>query len=240
MLREIRGLKPRLGAGASLRTHSQAEPALQGGDRRGFTLIEVIVALTIGALVVLVAHQLFAAVADRGRTLIEAQTTFDRRANARRWLKATFLSLDVGTDGAVGFDGRPDHAAFSTWLLTPDGWFERRQVTLSAEQGRLRAAVTPGTAIALSDSVTDVQFDYLLEPGAESNCTSVTLSESAMADVQFDYLLEPGAESRWVREWVSPVSAPVAVRMRITKAGNGKRETGNVVDTLLFLIKERG
>ena len=213
MLREIPGLKPRLGAGASLRTHSQAEPALQGGDRRGFTLIEVIVALTIGALVVLVAHQLFAAVADRGRTLIEAQTTFDRRANARRWLKATFLSLDVGTDGAVGFDGRPDHAAFSTWLLTPDGWFERRQVTLSAEQGRLRAAVTPGTAIALSDSVTDVQFDYLLEPGAES---------------------------RWVREWVSPVSAPVAVRMRITKAGNGKRETGNVVDTLLFLIKERG
>ena len=213
MLREIRGLKPRLGAGASLRTHSQAEPALQGGDRRGFTLIEVIVALTIGALVVLVAHQLFAAVADRGRTLIEAQTTFDRRANARRWLKATFLSLDVGTDGAVGFDGRPEHAAFSTWLLTPDGWFERRQVTLSAEQGRLRAAVTRGTAIALSDTVTDVQFEYLLEPGTES---------------------------RWVREWVSPVSAPVAVRMRITKAGNGKRETGNVVDTLLFLIKERG
>ena len=213
MLREIRGLKPRLGAGASLRTHSQAEPALQGGDRRGFTLIEVIVALTIGALVVLVAHQLFAAVADRGRTLIEAQTTFDRRANARRWLKATFLSLDVGTDGAVGFDGRPDHAAFSTWLLTPDGWFERRQVTLSAEQGRLRAAVTPGTAIALSDSVTDVQFDYLLEPGAES---------------------------RWVREWVSPVSAPVAVRMRIARAGCEMRDAGCVVDTLLFLIKERG
>src|SRR5947208_13746987 len=93
----------------------------------GFTLIELMVALTIGALVVLVAHQLFAAVADRGRTLIEAQTTFDRRANARRWLKATFLSLDVGTDGAVGFDGRPAHAAFPTWLLTPDRRFRRRK-----------------------------------------------------------------------------------------------------------------
>jgi len=213
VLREIRGLKPRLGAGASLRTHLPAEPALQGGDRRGFTLIEVVVALTIGAVVVLLAHQLFAAVAERGKTVIAARTALDRAANARRWLEAAFLSLDVGTDGASGFEGRPDHAAFTAWLLTPDGWFERQQVTLSAAERRLRAVITPGTPIALADSVTDVQFDYLLEPGAES---------------------------RWVREWVSPVSAPVALRMRITKAGNGKRDTGNTVDTLLFLIKERG
>ena len=134
----------------------------------GFTLIEVVVALTIGALVVLVANQLFAAVVERGRTLVAARTALDRAANAHRWLQATFLSLDVGTDGAGGFDGRPDHAAFSTWLLTRDGWFERRQVTLSAEQRHLRAAGTPGMPIALMDSVTDLQFDYLLEPGAES------------------------------------------------------------------------
>src|SRR6266516_2937194 len=84
----------------------------------GFTLIELVVALTISALVVLVAHELFAAVAERGRTLIAARTALDRAGNARRWLAATFLSLDVGTEGAGGFDGRPDHVAFSTWLLT--------------------------------------------------------------------------------------------------------------------------
>lgn len=179
----------------------------------GFTLIEVLVGLTIGAVVVLLAHGLFSAVAERGKTLIAARAALDRAANARRWLEAAFLSLDVGTDGAGGFDGRPNHAVFSTWLLTPDGWFERRQVTLSAEQGRLRAAVTPGTPTALVDSV---------------------------ADVQFDYVLEPGAESRWVREWVSPVSAPVAVRMRIAKTGCQMRDAGCVVDTLLFLVKERG
>ena len=175
--------------------------------------MEVVVALTIGAVVVLLAHQLFAGVADRGRTLTLARTALDRTANARRWLQATFLSLDVGTDGASGFDGRPDHAAFTTWLLTPDGWFERRVVSLARQDDRLVATVRPGQAIALSDGVTDLAFDYLLEPGAEA---------------------------RWVREWVSPVSAPVAVRMRVTKARNGKRETGNVVDTLLFLIRERG
>jgi|ERR1051325_5964443 prepilin-type N-terminal cleavage/methylation domain-containing protein len=213
MLRELRGLKALLGAWASFRTHIRAEPALQGGDTRGFTLIELIVALTLGVLVVLVAHQVFAAVADRGRALTAARMALDRGANARRWLATAFLSLDVGTDGANGFEGRPEHVAFSTWLLTPDGWFERRQVTLSSEQGHLQARVTPGTPIALVDSVTNLQLDYLLEPGAES---------------------------RWVREWVSPVSAPVAVRMRIAKAGCEMRDAGCVVDTLLFLIKERG
>jgi hypothetical protein len=213
VLRKVRGLKPRLGAGASLRTRSLAEPALQGRDRSGFTLIELMVALTTGVVVVLVAHQLFAATADRGHTLITARNSLDRAANARRWLAATFLSLDVGTEGAGGFEGRGDHVVFTAWLLTPDGWFERRPVTLGSEQGHVQASVTPGTPIALIDSVSDVQFDYLLEPGADS---------------------------RWVREWVSPVSAPVAVRMRIAKAGCWMRDAGCVVDTLLFLIKERG
>src|SRR6266702_7817067 len=122
MLRDVRGLKPAL--------HN-------GGTRAGFTLIEVLVALTIGAIVVLLGHELFGAVAERGRTLTLARAALDRSANARRWLDATFLSLDVGTDGARGFDGRPDHAAFTTWLLTPDGWFERREVKLSAEERHL-------------------------------------------------------------------------------------------------------
>jgi hypothetical protein len=172
--------------------------------------VEVLVALTIGTIVVLVAHQLFTAVADRGKALIAARSTLDRAANARRWLEASFLSLDVGTDGASGFEGRTDHVAFTTWLLTPDGWFERRQVTLGRDNDRLLAVVTPGTRIALMDSVSDVQLDYLLEPGADS---------------------------RWVREWVSPVSAPVALRLRVSSRGRGK---GEAVDTLLFLIKERG
>jgi prepilin-type N-terminal cleavage/methylation domain-containing protein len=182
-------------------------------DRRGFTLVEVLVALTIGAVVVLLAHQLFAGVADRGRTLTLARTALDRGANARRWLDATFLSLDVGTDGASGFEGRPDHATFATWLLTPDGWFERRVVTIARQDDRLVASVAPGQAIALSDSVRDVGFDYLLEPGAES---------------------------RWVREWVSPVSAPVAIRVRVTRERGTGEERRVVTDTLLFLIKERG
>jgi len=190
MLREVRGLK-----------------------QRGFTLIELIVALTIGAVVVLLAHQLFAAVADRGKSLMAARTALDHTANARRWLDAAFLSLDVGTDGASGFEGRADHVLFTTWLLTPDGWFERRTVSLARQDEQLVATVTPGLAIALIDRIDDVGFDYLLEPGADS---------------------------KWVREWMSPVSAPVAIRMRLTRERWVRDETPAIVDTLLFLIKDRG
>ena len=207
---EVRGLKPRLGAGASLRTHARAEPALQSG----FTLIEVLVALTIGTLVVLLAHQVFAAVAARGRTLLAARATLDRESNARRWLAATFLSLDVGADSAGGFDGRADRVEFAAWLETVDGWFERCHIALGRDGDRLVATVSPGQGVALMDGVRAVAFDYLLEPGV-------------------------GA--RWVREWVSPVSAPIAVRVRVTHRGGSTGDgRGAATDTLLFLIKERG
>jgi len=179
----------------------------------GFTLIEVLVALTIAAVVVLLAHQVFAAVAERGRTLVAARDSLDRAANARRWLKATFLSLEVGTDSAGGFDGRADRIEFAAWQRTPDGWFERRRIALGHDGDQLVASVTPGEPVALIDGVTGIAFDYLLEPGAGS---------------------------RWVREWVSPVSAPVAIRIRVARGG-GTGDGGRVVtDTLLLLIKERG
>jgi hypothetical protein len=174
--------------------------------------VETLVALLIGTLLVLLAHQLFAAVADRAKTLVAARTALDRATNARRWLEATFLSLDVGTDGASGFDGGPDHVAFTTWLLTPDGWFERRQVALERRDDRLVATGAQREPIALMESLTEVQLDYLLEPGADS---------------------------RWVRMWVSPVTAPLAVRLRVARTGC-ERGHAICVDTLLFLVKERG
>ena len=58
-----------------------------------------------------------------------------------------------------------------------------------------------------------------------------------VAYVELDYLLEPGADTRWVRAWTSPVSAQVAVRMRIARRLNAG---AGAVDTLLFLVKGRG
>jgi hypothetical protein len=157
---------------------------------------------------VLLAHRIFAGVVDGATHLREARSSLDRDANARRFLQETFGSLDVGTEGAGGFAGRPRRVEFTSWQRVPAGWLERRRLVLEGENGALVALA--GARIELRDSV---------------------------AGVEFDYLLDPGANAAWVREWISPVSAPVAVRIRVT--GCGKRDAG-CVDTLLFLIGPRG
>jgi len=173
----------------------------------GFSLIELLVALTIGTVVLVLTHAVFTAVLDRANAVVAARATLDRQMNARRWLRATFLSIDVGTEGDVSFEGRPDRVTFSSWLLTADGWFTRRTVMLARQEDRIVATLLPGEPIVLCDGVDNVAFDYLLEPGVDA---------------------------RWVREWVSPLRAPLAVRLRV------QERKGGTADTLLLLVRERG
>lgn len=55
------------------------------------------------------------------------------------------------------------------------------------------------------------------------------------AELNAEYLLEPGADAAWMKGWQSPVSAPLAVRLRIRRG-----DDAGVVDTLLFAIGPRG
>ena len=186
-------------------------------DTRGFTLIEVLLALTLGALVVLAAHRVFAGVADGAIRLREARISLDREANARRWLNAAFASMEIGTEGG-GFTGRPDQVQFSSWLLNQRGWYSLRRVTLARLEDRLVAEVPPDEAIVLDDSVSDFELDYLLD---------------VQSDVAGDSTAgAPGERARFVREWISPVSAPVAIRLRISRAAG--------VDTLFLVVGPRG
>jgi len=171
--------------------------------RDGFTLIEVMVAMAIAGVVIVAAHRIFTGVADGAKAVATARESLDRSANARRWLKSTFLSLEPP------FEGRAHRASFTSWQLVPGGWFEQRPTQLVQDNSRFLGA-TGAEPLQLADGVSDVAFDYLLDPGADT---------------------------KWVREWISPMSAPLAVRVRI--AGCGKRGA-TCVDTLLFLVKERG
>jgi prepilin-type N-terminal cleavage/methylation domain-containing protein len=173
-------------------------------QRSGFTLVELMIAVAIGSIVVLLAHQVFTTVADGISRMKGAQMRLESERLASRWMEATVLSLEAGNGGA-GFEGHADRMTFSTWLTTEQGWVERQIVAL---------ALTDGTLIAHSDPL------------------SVALW-SGVTSVAFDYLLDPGLKSRWVTDWVSPLSAPLAVRIRLER-------TAGEVDTMLFLVKGRG
>lgn len=165
-------------------------------DRGGFTLIEVLVAMTIGAFVVLAAHQTFAAAIDSSARLEEARAAHEAAMRARPSLARLFANLDVLSPGVTGFHGTAQDVAFTA---AGEG-----EVTLRAQDGWL--------IVAHRDTVVRL----LPATGAS-----------------FDYLLHTGASEAWVRAWQSPVSAPVAVRVRL-------RHAEGSVDTLLFAIGERG
>jgi prepilin-type N-terminal cleavage/methylation domain-containing protein len=177
---------------------------------RGFTLVEVMVALVLVGMIALLAHRTFAAALDGSDRLQRAVRSLDREQNARRLLAAMLLSVAVGTGAAdAAFEGGPQKIRFTAWLETPEGWFERKPIELSLEAGRLLAAIPPEPPVVLGDGVTFLAFDYLLELGAQS---------------------------RWVSEWMSPVTAPLAVRVRMTR----RLGSSSATDTLLYLIKARG
>ncbi len=180
--------------------------------RRGFTLIEILVALSLSALVVLLAHQVFGAVVDGSERVRAARRTLDRTANSRRWLVEAFGSLAVGAPQGGSFEGLPGRVQFTTWRIEPARGFASVRVDLSARGGRLMAVLDSRDSVALADSV---------------------------AAVAFDYLLDLGAQARWVQEWLSPVTAPLAVRLRLAHAAV-QRGDAAPVDTLLFLIGSRG
>jgi len=184
---------------------SRGVPAPARGPRRGFTLVELTAALAVGALVALLAYRICAGVLDGTQRVLAAREALDRAANARRVLGALVEGLEVGVVPGGGFEGSRSQVTFTTWVTGPRGWAERRRVTVHAGAGRLVVDDAEGRRLEIADGV---------------------------AALEVDYLLEFGAAERWGSMWMSEVSAPVALRLRVARAA--------AVDTLLLLVGPRG
>lgn len=159
--------------------------------RRGFTLVEVMLALVIGGMIVLMAHALFGAASELAARLGERHASNDRRANARRFLIAALTSASVGDAPSGSFNGDSSQLAFTSWFVTASGRQERRDVTV--RQAGIRLLATAGA--------------------------DTLLLASGVISVDFDYLLDFGSDAAWVREWHSPVTLPIALRARIARRG---------------------
>jgi len=174
--------------------------------RRGFTLLELLLALSLSGVAMLLGALLWRQSLSAGAALAVHRAALDRDEGARRWLQSALGSLEIGAPGDAKFMGAPGRVSFSTWLATPGGWTERRDVALALDQHTLSATMPDAPPLTLVDSLRDVGFDYLLEPGLTS---------------------------RWAIAWESPVSAPLAVRIRLTRLDGH-------ADTLLLLVGPRG
>lgn len=158
-------------------------------DSAGFTLVELLVALTVAGLVLAAAHQLFRGVVD-GVLLIErAQNDLNREANARRLLATVVRGIEVNrTIGAFAGDER--RVEFTAWDADSVGLAVRRRIVLTSGQGALTLTGIGPEPVRLLERVDELALDYLL---------------------QF------GAEQRFVRQWHSDAAAPAALRVRVTR-----------------------
>jgi prepilin-type N-terminal cleavage/methylation domain-containing protein len=197
--------------------------------RRGFTLIELMVALVLGGLVVLLAHRTFGVASDLGHRVAERREAHDRAMNGRRFLAQAFGSLEVGTVRNAGFRGLQDEVAFTTWLVDETGAPVRKQVTVRLD----RSADDTGSVAASEAGAARLLALVALVEGGNALPRDTLVLAPEVTGLALDYLLDLGADAAWVREWRSPVSAPLAVRLRVTGASGA-------VDTLLCVIGPRG
>lgn len=172
--------------------------------RHGFTLLEVMVALLVASVVVAMAQRAFQMLSSSVLALEDHQREDSRRSESRRWLAEALGSVEAGIDSAPAFEGQPNELRCTTWLMGDRGWPERTPLELGLRGSVLQVRTRNGTL----DLASDVRA------------------------VELDYLFTTGLESRWVHQWVSPISVPLAIRVRVT------RDAG--IDTTLVLVGGRG
>jgi prepilin-type N-terminal cleavage/methylation domain-containing protein len=184
---------------------------------RGFTLIEVMAGLTVSAIVLLVAHEVVAVTSSAAATVRRATAQSNTKFNRELWLTRVFANTVASSRPSRGFQGvaglkrggEADAIEFHAVLPRFD----------STVVAKIRLHRGPGDQLIASIRVAAVEEALVL-------ATDITAFGA-------EYLLEYGAQARWVREWVSPATAPIAVRLRMQHA------TGTV-DTLLAPIGRRG
>lgn len=160
------------------------------GARPGFTLIEVMVALAIGAITIGGARAVTIALVDHGQRLDAAHAQVSETINGERLLRRLVLESEAGRDPSAVFGGSLTEAAFDTWCRTPQGW---------AEQCHVELVLTPPAV----DSM--VTLDAVLSPGER-----LTLGRF-VAPVRLAFLEDAAHGGTWSPRWGPGTAAPMAI-----------------------------
>ena len=160
------------------------------GDRRprGFTLVEVMVALVVSGMVLLGVRALFENLSAAQRRIVTREVRANAAANGMRLLRALVGRLDVGNPQSVPFTGTPDSSRFSSWCEVPGGWLERCTVMLAFDtSGSLH------TLVARFDGASRLVLVRGFRTGT------------------IRYLSDPAGGGHWLSEWGTGITAPLAI-----------------------------
>ncbi len=169
--------------------------------RRGFTLIEVMVALVVAAFATLAMHRIWSQLTDGATRLERAEAAFTSEQVGLRWLQDALASMEAGIDSSAPFFGDSRQLTCATWVMLPGGWPGRTSLSLSVVDSTLigRTPLGPQPLIG------------------------------SVAAVRFSYLLGMGTDAVWVSQWESPVTVPAAVRIELLRLLAGSPVSDTIV-----------
>ena len=156
--------------------------------RRAFTLLEVLVALSIGAMIVLGARALTDGLFVEAQRISTASVQADASANAERYLRRIVGQIQLRKDIGATFRGAEWAAEFTSWCDSPRGSQERCRVSLVVERA-------DGAPFLVMHSSIGERLVLL----------------RATQGIQLRYLADPAAGGSWIQRWGEGLSAPAAI-----------------------------
>lgn len=134
--------------------------------RRGFTLLEIIVAISISTFVIVAARLLLENLAAGTDRIVRSTREIDRDANGERLLRSLVGQIEVGVQKET-FGGDERSAEFTSWCRVARGWVERCRITLSIQSSdsapSLVAMLPNGVHVVLRRAKNAMNLRYLVD-----------------------------------------------------------------------------
>jgi prepilin-type N-terminal cleavage/methylation domain-containing protein len=99
-------------------------------SRRGITLLELLIALSMVGLLLTGAATMLDQLGDEGSRIAQRKAARDARESGRQTLRALVHRVEATPDSSERFTGDESRASFTTWCNAPGGWLERCRVHL--------------------------------------------------------------------------------------------------------------
>jgi prepilin-type N-terminal cleavage/methylation domain-containing protein len=157
-------------------------------DRRGFTVVELLAALTVSLLIVAGARGLLAALHDSGSRTQRRASAHDTSQAGLLLLRDLFANASASGDTARVFVGASRAVRFDSWCDSPYGGSERCRVEVAIPESLNGAALSMRSGVEAPISV-----------------------PMASAPVALIYLERSSSTARWLSEWGRSLHAPAAV-----------------------------
>lgn len=152
--------------------------------RRGFTLLELMVAVVLGAGILMAGRLLLEQVTSASQTILFAQAASELRVSREQTLRELFRNLEIATTDSVTFGGTEHDMTFTSWCDSASGL-----------RGRCRVTLTLDSVLAMTSS---------------SDSARVVLARDTVLGV-FRYLNDVHDGGQWLRGWGNGITIPLAI-----------------------------